>query len=235
MQCSHPPALTEQELLDAFVADPADNVPAPLLQHLAECPSCRARLEQLQRFEKRIRAKLHPSADQIGDYYLNLLDEQQTTQVAQHITLCPHCRAELEILRKFMADTEDQVPEDRAVQPTPTPNKRPVQILRPTIQPLVYARGTSRSVVADTQGVTINVTFEHTNASNVVISGRVIADDQDAWAGAELTLSQSGVVRATALLDEMGAFRCQSSALGQAEVALNIASADGLTIVLESV
>src|SRR5262245_19268329 len=110
MQCSSPPPLTDNQITAALdgEADPA------ALAHLAQCPSCSARLADARRFERRAQRRLYrwdcPSSQLLGDYHLGLVTPGDERTVRRHLAQCARCAEELEELRRFLVDGEPAQP-----------------------------------------------------------------------------------------------------------------------------
>src|SRR5438128_6726342 len=122
MKCNHPPPLTPDQLSDAIDGSADEAVRA----HLADCPSCAARLADARLAEERLRARLFrwdcPTSQQLGDYEQGRLAAPEAATVASHVEQCVRCTQELAELRAFMA-LPDQ-PRARAI-PKPEAVRRP--------------------------------------------------------------------------------------------------------------
>jgi anti-sigma factor RsiW len=78
-------------------------------QHIETCNACAARAEPfiaLQRVLLRALYRLHcPQSQVLGEYYLGLLSEAEVLAIQAHLAECPYCPAELEDLRRFLAES----------------------------------------------------------------------------------------------------------------------------------
>lgn len=105
MQCSEPGAIRDEELL-AYLA--GEYVRPSVVQHLARCQSCTARLASYQRIEYKLISKLYrwdcPSNQVLGEYQLGLLKNDQALAVRRHLEHCMLCAAELATLTEFLAN-----------------------------------------------------------------------------------------------------------------------------------
>jgi hypothetical protein len=105
MQCSEPGAIRNEELL-AYLA--GEYVRPGFVQHLARCQSCTAQLADYRNIEYKLLSKLYrwdcPSNDVLGEYQLNLLDQEQAGAVRKHLERCVLCKAELATLTEFLAN-----------------------------------------------------------------------------------------------------------------------------------
>ncbi|GHO96860.1 hypothetical protein KSF_069080 [Reticulibacter mediterranei] len=105
MQCSEPGAIRDEELL-AYLA--GEYVRPDVVQHLARCQSCTAQLADYRVMEYKLISKLYrwdcPSNDVLGEYQLNLLNQEQAGAVKKHLEQCVLCNAELATLTEFLAN-----------------------------------------------------------------------------------------------------------------------------------
>src|SRR5579859_2535664 len=105
MDCTMPPPLSEDQL-SALLDDTTD---AALQDHLTHCPFCSARLAEARRFDARLRRSLArfdcPSAGQLGDYALGLLDAGDHRRVLLHLNECAVCQEELATAQAFLAES----------------------------------------------------------------------------------------------------------------------------------
>src|SRR6059058_694021 len=99
MPCSFPPPLTD----DQFTAALDGEVSLPVQQHLAMCPGCAARLTQARQVEQMLKSKLRrwdcPTSQQIGHYHLGLTSQTEARSIAEHLSQCVACQAELSELQ----------------------------------------------------------------------------------------------------------------------------------------
>lgn len=98
--CVAPPAPNGNALM-AAADDEADE---PTLTHLRTCPHCAAHVAELRALQARLRRCLYrlycPTSDLLVDYYQGLLDPYQRASLTQHLSLCPHCAAELSLIER---------------------------------------------------------------------------------------------------------------------------------------
>lgn len=98
-----PGCLSDIALLEALDGDGANDQ----LMHLETCSNCRKRYERLRHIEGLLRTRLYRlfclSTQQLIDYRQGLLDPVQCEQVARHLSNCPHCAAEMELLRRSIS------------------------------------------------------------------------------------------------------------------------------------
>jgi hypothetical protein len=104
MDCSLPPALTDQQLLEALDGTANQQV----TQHIQHCPACQARSQTLAGLQTRLKVRLFratcPSTLELGEFFLRRLPAPQRLVVSQHVRHCPHCTSELAQISEFMKD-----------------------------------------------------------------------------------------------------------------------------------
>jgi hypothetical protein len=85
-------------------------------------------------------------------------------------------------------------------------------------------------IVAEADGLTLFLQVQPTTDRRVAITGQLVADDQERWAGALVELRSSGALQATTALDALGGWSSGPLAAGVAE--LRITREDGAVVVL---
>ncbi len=174
-----------------------------------------------------------PTPQQLGHYHLRLLNEQDAQAVSRHLEQCVHCRTEVETLRGFL---KDDLAAERPLRPAPAHTERRghpglgelIARLLPQQQPALALRGgRSGPMLAETDdGTTIFLEVQ----PGPVLTGQIVADDQLRWARAFLELRQSGALKVTAELDDLGAFQCGPLDTGLTDI--RITSPRGSSILL---
>jgi hypothetical protein len=205
--------------------------------HLERCASCTARLDQARLAERTLVGRLYrwdcPSARQLSEYHLDLADPAEASAISRHLEGCARCSAEIEQFRQFLA-ADDQPPPP--VQPLRPPRPRLAELiarlLPPAPAPAVRGAGPA-PIVAEAAGVTILLHVQPATDGRINITGQVVADDQERWAGALVELRGSGVPQAVATLDALGGWDCGPLPAGAAE--LRVTREDGLVVVLPAV
>ncbi len=90
--------LTSLELIAAADGEGSEAT----LQHLHHCARCRQRVAALRAWQQALRRHLYralcPATDQLVDYCQGLLDPAQHALISRHVTLCPYCSAEIDLL-----------------------------------------------------------------------------------------------------------------------------------------
>src|SRR5262245_22250524 len=115
MRCSDPPPLTEDQVTVALDGEAEPSIH----DHLARCESCAARLAQAQQFEWTLKAGLRrwdcPAPQQLGDYHLGLVSQDDASAIARHLEHCVRCSDEIEEMRTFLiADASPRLPAPRS-------------------------------------------------------------------------------------------------------------------------
>lgn len=212
MECRHPPPLTDEQLM----ATPDGDAGSQVSEHLADCASCRARLEHIRQVEQSLISRLYrwdcPASQQLGDYYFGLAGATDVATLAQHVELCAPCSAEIELLRTFMS----------ATAASPLPAARPpirstqpwlgdliARMLPPALSPSPALRGaTTHAITAEAGHTTIILEVQPSAEGWVTLRGQILEADQDRWIGALVELHQAGALATTTLIDEVGGFSC---------------------------
>lgn len=239
MNCISPPELDDRQLL-AYIDGDADHQVAT---HLAQCPYCREKARHLSHWQNQLTAKLYrincPSSIELGDYHLGLLPTAQTVSIAQHVSDCPHCKREVAQLRDYLrgelAPASEVGPMERAkvliarlVGGPGEPGLDGRLALAPV---LAGIRGEAKGpLTLEADGILIVLDVQLAAEGRVTILGQVAADDQDHWNGASVELRQSGVPQMMAVIDDLGAFRCEGLPPGPTEILIIPSSGSAVLI-----
>jgi hypothetical protein len=232
MECSSPPPLTDDQLSAAL-----DHAATPdVIDHLAGCASCAARLQAAQQAEQSLRSALYrwdcPPPQALAEYHLGMPSAEEQRAILRHLETCVRCSEEMAELVLFMRD-EAPVAAPAAPSPMPSPPARGWSLARllPRAPALALRGGAGAPLMFETDGgVTIFLEIEPAAGEQTELRGQLVADDQDAWIGALAELRQSGVLRATAAIDDLGTFRV--AALPTQPTELRISRADGRALLL---
>lgn len=215
MNCASPPELDDRQLLEAIdgAADPQ------VAAHLEQCPSCRARAGELAALQKSLTARLYrlscPSSLELGDYHFGLLPKLQAAAVSAHLRECPHCTLEIAQLQSYLGDPVLSSPESplerfkvliaRLVGGPEEGRSYPAGSLAPAFAAL--RGGAKGPITLEADGILILLDVQPGAGGGAAVLGQVSAEDQDAWTGALVELSQAGRTSLTASVDDLGAFR----------------------------
>ena len=94
------PTPTDADLLAYLDGDTS------LAEHIAQCPSCQARVRKLATEEQALALTLAridcPDALELGEYALGLVSEAKREEIALHLAHCPECARELKTLQTFL-------------------------------------------------------------------------------------------------------------------------------------
>jgi hypothetical protein len=240
MDCSLPPPLTADQLSAAIDDDVAPSV----IEHLARCASCAARLADAQQTEQALRSNLYrwdcPSPQVLADYHVGRVGTDADRAIRLHLPQCAHCREEIEMLRLFMLDEESEVQPALRVPAQPA-RRRPVagaptrgwslaRLLPRAAMPALRGAAAGPLMFEADGGVTVFLDAQPGAADQVALHGQLVADDQEHWTGALVEVRQAGTLRATASIDDMGGFSCDSLAALATE--LRITRPDGRMLLL---
>jgi hypothetical protein len=229
MECSTPPALTDEEL-SAVLDGEFDR---SIQQHLSRCPGCAARLAEMRQMDrlfhslKRIEC---PSPQQLADFHMGFLDNEHANIIQQHLESCPRCQDELAILINFL-----DLPSEE-----PIPN--------PIIQ-LWDTKDEYKATHVDTSGNlalrgleeksghlqvgTAHIFYEISPiAKGYLLSGQVV-DDEASWASAVAEFWQENALQQVGVLDETGEFRFEFTT--GLPITLYVTSASGGILVVEDI
>ena len=227
MECSSPPPLTDDQLSAAL-----DQVAAPdVIDHLAGCASCMARLDAAQQAEESLRSALHrwdcPSPQILADYHLGRPSAEEQRAIIRHLETCVRCSEEMAELVLFM---RDETPAGAPAEPSRVRRSASrgwsLARLLPRAPALALRGGAGAPLMFETDdGATIFLEIEPVAGGQTELRGQLVADDQDGWTGALAELRQSGILRATAAIDDLGTFRV--AALPTLPTELRITRADG--------
>jgi hypothetical protein len=232
MECSSPPPLTDDQLSAAL-----DQAAAPdVIDHLAGCASCTARLQEAQQAEQSLRSALYrwdcPPPQILAEYHLGMPSAEEQRAIMRHLEICARCSEEMAELVLFMRD-EAPVATSLAPGPMRHPPSRGWSLARllPRTPALALRGGASAPLMFEADGgVTIFLEIEPAAGGQAELRGQLVADDQDDWIGALAELRQAGALRATAVVDDLGTFRV--AALPTQPTELRITRADGRALLL---
>ena len=230
MECSTPPALTDEELSATLDGE----FDATIQQHLSQCPACAARLAEMRQMDMvfhSLRRIECPSPQIIGDFHLKFLDDAQATLVQQHLASCPRCQDELAILKDFLE----------------LPTEEP--IINPII-PLWDTESTHKATRVDTSGNLALKGQDDKSAHDVqagsarifletsptpkgyLLSGQVV-DNEVSWGSGIVEFWQEKAVQQVGILDEMSEFHFEFTMA--VPITLYITSPSGITLAIEDI
>ncbi|RPI93758.1 MAG: hypothetical protein EHM39_12645, partial [Chloroflexi bacterium] len=159
MQCTIPPPLSDDDLSLALDGTAGQSI----LDHLAQCQGCAARLQEARQFESALKTRVFgldcPEAGELGDYHLGRISGERTQAIEAHLKRCPHCSAEIEELQAFLREETATPPARRSarqpvdVQPPRRRNWLQVlaTVLPPVPQPVLRGVSNERVIRAQTE------------------------------------------------------------------------------------
>jgi hypothetical protein len=93
--------------VEALVAYAFGEASPEVAAHVAACPACQTAAADYTEMQREIGGRLFrldcPTPHRLGEYELRLLPAEEQTLVAGHVRDCPHCAAELSLLRDYLA------------------------------------------------------------------------------------------------------------------------------------
>lgn len=209
MDCSQPPALSEDQLSAAI----DELAPPEVLAHLAACPGCAARLAAARTFEQALGARLFrydcPPVQALSDFHWGLLAAEPADAVAAHVQRCPACSVELAELRQNLADTAaSQVPTAPPAR-TRWPSLRTLQARSSASGPVLALRGSSDQPILATAGPhTLFLALQPEGDQGLALAGQLLAQPAEPWQSGLVEVRQAGAVRYVAVLEPHGGFQC---------------------------
>ena len=230
MECSSPPALTDEEL-SAILDGEFDET---IQQHLSRCPGCAARLAEMRQMDRlfhNLRRIECPSPQQIADFHFRFLDDERANIIQQHLESCPRCQDELAILKAFL-----ELPSEEPVTNPIIPlwdTEGVYKATRVDTSGNLALKGQDEKAAHDVQAGTARIFLETSPVpTGYVLSGQVV-DSEVSWGSAVVEVWQENALQQVGILDEMGEFRFEfSTAL---PITLYITSSSGVRIVIEDI
>jgi hypothetical protein len=185
-----------------------------------------------EELERELRLTLYrfdcPDAHTLGEYQLEVLQEQQRLQIAAHAAQCDECRTELQTLRAFLA-LPTMVPESLVERA-----RRVVAKLFVPEPGLAYSglRGSADTSTQIFQAGDLTLTLGTGQTRGSVFGLLVSAGRTPEWfEGRAVTLTPREGSTISTSLDDVGTFEFAQVAAGQ--YALEIDLADGVVVVEE--
>ena len=224
--CVSPPELQDAQLL-RFLDGEADE---QVGSHLEVCEHCREKADGLHDLLTRLSGPLYrfdcpPSMD-LGEYLTHDLPRAQSKAMARHLSGCPHCTREIEIMR------------ESRVALVAVPEFGPIDAVRVRIAKLLtsHGPGVRQALAPALPGIrgAEDASYAYYGAEDVRVAVETMQDaervDRKALIGlvdgpefdgmkVHLWLDQNAV--ATAALDEAGHFQFNGLAPGQYELILS--------------
>ena len=229
MECSNPPALTDEEL-SAVLDDEAED---STLQHLRQCPGCAERLGEMKKRDKLLERLWRiecPVPQRLADYYLGMSDAETSQPIRQHLEDCPRCQDELMMLAEFLGLEEEPIA-NPIIELWPKETRW--KAIRVETSGSLALKGTDDETAHDAKAGTATVYLEsNATLSGFVLKGQVL-DPQVDWAGAVAEAWAGGATQQVCILDADSEFRFDLTTAGS--VNLYITSVSGVTLVVENI
>ena len=226
MNCVSPPELDEVQLLAAIDGEADPRTAA----HLAGCPYCRARADELAALQKNLTARLYrlacPSSLELGEYQLGMLEKLQAAAVAAHLRECPHCSLETARLTSYLDEpalsTQAGLLDGIRVLVARLAGDRseggPHAAGSFTPAFAMLRGGDQGPITLEADGILILLDIRPTAGGEATILGQVAAQEQDSWTGAQVELIQGDRPPLSARVDDLGAFRFEGVVPGPVEL-----------------
>jgi hypothetical protein len=204
-------------------------------RHLAQCPACAARLEDMRLFDNRLRGRLRrfecPPPQQLIEYQLKMLSGDEAERVKKHVADCPRCQRDLAELDGFL-NLQDEEPIPDNIIPLWTPRNMFKAAHVQTAGNLAL-KGLDDENTHDAKAGSATVLLESKAVpKGFQLTGQIL-DDQVDWAGAVVEVWQDGAPQQVSTLDETCEFRFDFTAA--TSVDLYFTAPSGVTLVVESV
>jgi hypothetical protein len=223
-QCIDPSGIRAEDLVAYAWGEAA----TPIVDHIAQCQSCRSEARTLSRLDAALSARLFrrscPDSIVIGEYAMDMLAADQRWHVAQHLTECAYCLAESRDLSAFLVATEP-VPDRQGVG---------IQSLRrifaePFVAPsFAGLRGggenESKTYVAGSLRLTVSVQRGARGTSGNVLVG-LLEQEPNAKPGARAELFQGADVVQAEDVDDFGNFLFSNIPVGEYRIEVTVPTA----------
>lgn len=230
-QCSFQTPLTDEALslvIDGYADEGTQD-------HLAQCPSCSARLEVMKRFDGELQRRLKrfecPSPRRLADYHAGMLDAKENRVINQHIADCPRCQKEIQVLVEFMKLSDDPPTASNIIDLSPPQSKGEADRLR-TVGSLAL-KGIEDENFHDAKVGSANVFLEWTAVPKGFLLTGQILDPEVSWLGAIAEVWQAETLLQVSVLDDQCEFRFEF--MQALSFDLRITALNGITIVVEKI
>src|SRR5262249_37615515 len=151
-----------------------------VIDHLARCPSCAARLEDARVAEQALRSGLYrwdcPSPQALAEYHLGRAGSEEQRAIARHLEECARCSEEIAELVLFW---RDEAPAPPAEQPArawrPAMRGWSLARLLPRTPPLALRGGAAEPLMFEANGgVTIFLEIVPAAGGLVELRGQLV-------------------------------------------------------------
>lgn len=209
MACTSREALSEEQLSAAIDGQASDIV----LEHLASCPICSARLASARAAESALHTRLYrfdcPSSQELTDYHMGLVNSTTDRQITRHLALCVTCQAEIETLRSFLHIDHPYAHLAAPTQAAPSLSSTLQDLIANILPPMpqLALRGKSlRNLTAKAGNTTLMLVPERDKSGQLTLAGQILDDDIDQWIGAQVELYLNEHISHSSMIDELGGF-----------------------------
>lgn len=224
--------LTPDEI-GAILSGEADDI---LMERLKNHPELKKEITEAQNFDSLLRSSLSAEKTSIdlmelGEFHLNLLSPERTTEIETLLQTSPFLREELQHLTAFTdaGDTEFE-------SESPTSDNPPFIFLKPEVinvseLPRVAGSGENRVVRFTHDRIELTLAVQKSYSENL-LTGQLITDELDVWHDAEVRFDlQTGDVLFVKM-DDTGYFELSWS--NDSGFFLTITNQNGAVFLIES-
>ncbi|HEX2916513.1 MAG TPA: hypothetical protein VH186_37485 [Chloroflexia bacterium] len=218
--------------------------------HLAECPHCRAEVQEFNALADRFDTLLNrkpvsyrqncPDPQMLGDYAFNLLEGSARKVLKKHLDTCRYCQADYGLLLSELS--EPAMPELRATVTGSEPSSEWLRRVFATLVPQrtqMALRGNSLAggvssleFQAENISIVLMVQPARPKKNLLVIRGNVVSEELSLseTTGTEVRLMSNDETRATDTLDDTGSFTFEN-VLPEEDLKLEIQLSDRVILI----
>jgi len=111
MNCQHPLSLyNNEEVFTLALVTTIQGLPEDVQLHIEQCELCQRDLIKYKQLNQELLSALYrkecPESMALSAYATNMLPRGEQLPIQFHLRVCPLCKAEVDEVRHFFADTE---------------------------------------------------------------------------------------------------------------------------------
>lgn len=224
IECSHPPALSDLDLIAALDGE----APGDVAAHLRICGACAGRAHRFAELQNLLRKQLYritcPSSDQLLAFRQQWLDSSQMREIQLHVSSCPHCAADLRLLTDADSAPDPPGPSARRRIVAELAAPRAASPFAPIYGALRGAAGGQYAYRAEHMQLMIDVERAAAYPGRLTLLGLLLPDDSYAERlnNATASLLHDDAIITTAPLDDLGNFVLEDVAPGDYSLSLRL-------------